>query len=242
MTQWLAWRTGVSPATARNIVTIAERIDELPECIVRFRRGELSLEQTSAIARRAPLRIDRQMSSIGTTMTVRQIQRLLAHYPFPEDDPAESETGEPRDATSEDDFGADEQDEADRHADAAAPTSGSPVRAPETVEDFCSMLWNDDGTFQIHVAADAETGLTRHSPTRSAINSCVTERSCRRGARTDSRCPSAGANTSSPIAPAGLSNTVTTPGAESLAARPATTSKSTTSSTGSRADRPIPGI
>jgi hypothetical protein len=71
MTQWLAWRTGVSPATAGNIVTIAERIDELPECIVRFRRGELSLEQTSAIAKRAPRWTDRQDMPDGVTFTNR---------------------------------------------------------------------------------------------------------------------------------------------------------------------------
>lgn len=112
-------------------------------------------------------------------MTVRQIQRLLAHYPFPDDDPAES-AEEPRDATSDDSDadGGDEQDEAaddgsPTAADAAAPTSGSPGRAPETVDEFCSMLWNDDGTFRIHVAADADTGLIIERAMREAPRSAL---------------------------------------------------------------------
>ena len=39
MSAWVAWRAGMSPAMARSIVAIAERVDELPASTAAFRRG-----------------------------------------------------------------------------------------------------------------------------------------------------------------------------------------------------------
>ena len=54
MSAWVAWRAGVAPAMAQSIVAIAERADQLPASIEAFRRGELSLDQMTTIARNAP--------------------------------------------------------------------------------------------------------------------------------------------------------------------------------------------
>jgi hypothetical protein len=48
MSAWVAWRAGMSPAMARSVVAIAERVAELPASIEAFRRGELSLDQMAA--------------------------------------------------------------------------------------------------------------------------------------------------------------------------------------------------
>ncbi|MGZ0193394.1 MAG: DUF222 domain-containing protein, partial [Acidimicrobiales bacterium] len=60
MSAWVAWRAGMSPAMARSVVAIAERVAELPASIEAFRRGELSLDQMAAIARNAPAWADVQ--------------------------------------------------------------------------------------------------------------------------------------------------------------------------------------
>src|SRR5512139_1856367 len=46
---FLAWRTGLSAQRARQIVTIANRVRELPHCLDAFRRGELAIDQMAAI-------------------------------------------------------------------------------------------------------------------------------------------------------------------------------------------------
>src|SRR5262245_15729467 len=52
--QWLAWKAGLSGATARTVVAVAERVDELPVTVAAFAAGELSLEQVASIVAHAP--------------------------------------------------------------------------------------------------------------------------------------------------------------------------------------------
>src|SRR3712207_2829929 len=52
--QWLMWRTGVSRATARQIVRLARRAGELPTVMASFRAGRLSLDQAATVARFTP--------------------------------------------------------------------------------------------------------------------------------------------------------------------------------------------
>src|SRR4029079_9204432 len=52
--QYLCWRTGISAAHAHQIATIARRGDELPVCTELFHRGELSLDQMTAIVTKTP--------------------------------------------------------------------------------------------------------------------------------------------------------------------------------------------
>ena len=74
--QFLAWRCGVSPSTARNVVHAAERIAELPESIELVRRGVLSLDQLMPIVRKAPAWGDAQLASLAPRLTVAQVQRV----------------------------------------------------------------------------------------------------------------------------------------------------------------------
>ncbi|MEZ7962506.1 MAG: DUF222 domain-containing protein, partial [Ilumatobacter sp.] len=83
MSAWVAWRAGMSPAMARSIVAIAERVDELPASIGAFRRGELSLDQMATIARNAPAWADVQSRDYAIVMTVTQLRQVLRKYPFP---------------------------------------------------------------------------------------------------------------------------------------------------------------
>jgi hypothetical protein len=179
MRQWLAWRTGVSPATARHIVTIAERVEDFPECVATFRLGELSLEQMGAIAKRAPAWTDAQMAGLGTKSTVRQIQRLLATYPFPDDElAAEHRDGgeagssdNTSSATSLDDASSEHTTSPDGALDGEAPEDDSPSSdtasadaadgrpSRSSIDEYCSMGWDDDGRFRMSVRADADLGL-----------------------------------------------------------------------------------
>jgi hypothetical protein len=81
--QYLCWRIGLAPSRAGQIVTIAERVAELPLCVAAFGRGELAIDQMAAIAKRAPWWTDEQVCGHGATMTVTQLRRVLARYPFP---------------------------------------------------------------------------------------------------------------------------------------------------------------
>lgn len=89
---YLHWRAGVSLATARQLASIARRISDLPMCADAFRSGQLSLDQMTAIARRAPGWLDDQVRDLGMTLTVSQLQRVLRDYPFPTFDADGNET------------------------------------------------------------------------------------------------------------------------------------------------------
>lgn len=170
MAQWLAWRTGISPRTARHVVAIAERVDELPACATKFRRGELSLEQMAAIAERAPSWTDDQMSGLGVNLTVSQIRRTLGRYPFPTDDPvAPDQIGgdeRPADEERSDDTGADANEACEGACEGADGNTGpnpddhatGATTAPARPDEYCSLLWGDDGMLRLSARCDDETG------------------------------------------------------------------------------------
>ena len=95
--QYLCWRTGISAAHAHQIAAIAERVDELPECFDTFNRGELSLDQMTAIVRKAPAWADHRVAELAPMLTVRQLQRTLGKYRFPDlpSEPRTNPTAEP---------------------------------------------------------------------------------------------------------------------------------------------------
>src|SRR6187551_613485 len=80
--QFLCWRTAISRSTAQRVVTIARRWDELPECVAAFDRGELSLDQMTAVATKVPAWADHDVAELAPMLTVRQLQRLLGKYDF----------------------------------------------------------------------------------------------------------------------------------------------------------------
>jgi len=77
LSQFLAWRAGVSPAMAANLVSAAERADELPHAVDAVRRGEMSLDQLMPIVRSVPAWADLQATSLAVRLTVPQVRRLV---------------------------------------------------------------------------------------------------------------------------------------------------------------------
>lgn len=81
-TQWLMWRTGVSRSTARAIVRLAQRADELPTVMAAFRAGRLSLDQATTVARFTPTAYEASVCELAECATVRQIVAATRQYEF----------------------------------------------------------------------------------------------------------------------------------------------------------------
>jgi hypothetical protein len=172
---YLCWRVGLAPNRAHQIVTIAEGVAELPVCVAAFGRGELAIDQMAAIAKRAPRWTDQQVCGHGTTMTVTQLRRVLARYPFPDianpdtdpvdTDPAD-ESGDTAigdntgDMTSSDD--PDGETTAGDDATTGDPDGSDAGRREQQFESepdgHCEFHWDDTGRFHLHVDTDGETG------------------------------------------------------------------------------------
>ena len=123
--QYLAWRCGVGPSMASNIVAAAGRAKELPVAIEAVRRGELSLDQLMPIVRRVPDWADEQVVSLATPLTVSQIRRLVARTDW------EWRPGHPHDASI--DVDPDTREDTDPADTAAADGPG--VHAGEATGD-----------------------------------------------------------------------------------------------------------
>ncbi len=160
---YLQWRAGVSLATARQVSTIARRIEDLPVSTAAFRRGELTLDQMATIARRAPGWVDEQALEYGVSLTVNQLNRVLRDYPFPTFDADGNEVV----PTGLIDTTGDDGAESTEHDDTpdVSPTSGdgpTPGPSPDSndpePDEYCWYTYGDDGVFRLHLATDFETG------------------------------------------------------------------------------------
>jgi hypothetical protein len=152
---FLAWRTGLSPQRARQIVAIAERATELPQCVEAFRRGELSVDQMAAIAKRAPWWIDHDILELGRMLTVPQLTRTLGSYPFPDHPRPGAEPA--ADEGDADETNCDEPTDSDAVPDDPAPATPSGEPVPQ------DRMWfgvGDDGRWRMSVETDALTGMT----------------------------------------------------------------------------------
>jgi hypothetical protein len=161
MSAWVAWRAGMSPAMARSIVAIAERVDELPASIEAFRRGELSLDQMATIARNAPAWADVQSRDYAIVMTVTQLRQVLRKYPFPvldeeghEVPDADTDAPGPGDTDPVDT----PKDEADTDTEVGSAKSGD-SKTRSSVEEFVSLWQDDDGSFRLSGRLDADAGM-----------------------------------------------------------------------------------
>jgi hypothetical protein len=146
---YLHWRAGVSMSTARQLSSIARRVDDLPVCVAAFRRGELTLDQMATIARRAPGWVDAEIHDLGVSLTVNQLTRVLRDYPFATFDANGNEV------TPEPDAG---DVTADPSADAATTKPEPSATEPAVSDEYCSYTFGDDGVFRLHLATDFETG------------------------------------------------------------------------------------
>ena len=180
--RYLAWRTAISLDRAKQIVSIAERAEELPVCLGRFRAGELSVDQMAAVAKRTPWWADEQVADLAAKLTVSQLRRTLGQYPFPvvpkpvdagaivdasDGEREGAESGE--DASCDDCEGSHDCDgsddgesttgdaEIDRGTgEGAGPPDSGAARRPD---EWMWFGWGDDGRFRLHLEVDADTGL-----------------------------------------------------------------------------------
>ncbi|MGK0275849.1 MAG: hypothetical protein ACI9N0_002236 [Ilumatobacter sp.] len=174
MSAWVAWRAGMSPAMARSVVAIAERVAELPASSEAFRRGELSLDQMATIARNAPAWTDVQSRDYAIVMTVTQLRHVLQKYPFPAldddgrelpDEPpatADAATGDAASGGSVDDGSGDKSHseiDAEDVADSAKSSGSGSASERSSVEEFLSLWQDDDGSFRLTGRLDADTGM-----------------------------------------------------------------------------------
>jgi hypothetical protein len=180
LVQYLAWKVGVSPARARQVVDIAERAGELSECVAAMRAGELSIDHMAIVARRVPWWADGEVCEVARETTVSQLGRALAAYPFPDiphpddrrvDDLAGegAEAGRRSPGTPDTEMpGAEATGDATPGAGGVVgATAGAPagdrVTGPaDGVADRRDRCWfhvGDDGRFRLQVETDAETGM-----------------------------------------------------------------------------------
>ncbi|HEV7720023.1 MAG TPA: DUF222 domain-containing protein, partial [Iamia sp.] len=80
--QWLMWQTGASRHTARRIVALARRADDLPTVMATFRRGGLSLDQAATVARYTPSEYEASVCELAVNATVNQIVAATRRYGF----------------------------------------------------------------------------------------------------------------------------------------------------------------
>ena len=78
--KWVAWRAGVSPAKANDIVRLAKRSHELPHTMAAVRAGKLTVDQAAVIARYVPVRYEQSAAEVAQVCTVRQLHQALPWY------------------------------------------------------------------------------------------------------------------------------------------------------------------
>jgi hypothetical protein len=79
-TQWLMWKAGVSRSSARCIVRLAQRAEELPTVMASFRAGRLSLDQAATVARFTPAEYEASVCELAESATVNQITAATRQY------------------------------------------------------------------------------------------------------------------------------------------------------------------
>jgi len=83
----VAWKTGVSPANAHTIATVAHRLEEFPQCAAGLRDGRVSLDQIGVIAERAAAGSDAHYAQLIEVATVSQLRTAVRLEPRPDPEP-----------------------------------------------------------------------------------------------------------------------------------------------------------
>lgn len=87
--QWLMWRAGLKRATARSVVLVASRADELPVTLRLLDEGRLSLDQAATVARYAPAAFEASVCELAVNASVAQIVAATRRYCFDAEAPAD---------------------------------------------------------------------------------------------------------------------------------------------------------
>ena len=78
--EWVAWRCGLTPRTAREHVRIARRLAELPRIRAAFGRGELSYAKVRALTRVADAVTEEELLPLALELTAAQLERAIRAY------------------------------------------------------------------------------------------------------------------------------------------------------------------
>src|SRR5436309_13125979 len=78
--QWLAWRCGLTPRTAREHVRIARSLGRLPAIKVAFARGQVSFAKVRALTRVAEPANEENLIELALELTAAQLERALRAY------------------------------------------------------------------------------------------------------------------------------------------------------------------
>lgn len=151
---WLSWRAGVSTATARRVVDIAERVGELPALGQALREGAISLDAAALIARRVPVGFDEAAVELARNATIGQLATVVNRYAWPED-PADAD-GSAADHADDAEPAADPDPDADESgADASASSDSTPIEDPSRV----SWWWDENQRFRLNATLSTDEGL-----------------------------------------------------------------------------------
>ena len=172
---WLIVRAGLSPARARDIVTLARRATELAEVVELLGAGRLGVDQASVVARYTPPEYAASVAELAVHATVPQLRRLLSRYQFAETDDhpsseaASADSGELGSANAELDA---DSGKLDGPAGERSPDSGTPVggcvgadvdeRRPQL------SMSTVDGQFRLSFTAPASLGALVEQAIREA--------------------------------------------------------------------------
>jgi hypothetical protein len=83
----VAWKTGVSPANASTVATVAHRLQEFPRCAQGMAEGRFSLDQIGVIAERAAEGSDAHYAELAQSATVSQLRTAIKLEPRPDHGP-----------------------------------------------------------------------------------------------------------------------------------------------------------
>jgi Domain of unknown function (DUF222) len=78
--EWLAWRCGLTPRTAREHVRIARRLRDLPRIGAAFRGGVLSYAKVRALTRIAEPETEEELLQLALNLTAAQLERAVRAY------------------------------------------------------------------------------------------------------------------------------------------------------------------
>jgi hypothetical protein len=75
--EWLSWRVGVDPGTARERVRVARALGSLPRMAKALARGELSYAKVRALTRIATPEAEERLIAIGLAGTAAHVERIV---------------------------------------------------------------------------------------------------------------------------------------------------------------------
>jgi hypothetical protein len=78
--QWLTWKCGIAPRTAREQVHVARMLERLPVATAAFGRGELSYAKVRAMARVVDVVPEDELMNLATAATAGQLERILGTF------------------------------------------------------------------------------------------------------------------------------------------------------------------